>query len=777
MNESIGDKCAECGRTQSNVASITQWISLGDKCSCGAKPTSLKGEKTAVAASSQDLCRRCGGTLSKQSGSLTQWVFRTAPCSCAEPLRETVSGLPRESVTTRSISGDDINYDPAEPELEVDPTRFPTARYAAMQLLGSGAQGDVFRAKDRILGRMVCIKLLRTAKLLPEQVIRFQREAKAGGKLAHPNLTTVLDFGLNEHGQPFLVMELCPGIPLSELCNENVLSFDLIFEIFLQICDGMQYAHEHGVLHRDLKTSNILVKGINTDSPKVKVIDFGLSGLIDTIDDTGRKLTKGGLLMGTPAFMSPEQVKESDLDERSDVYSVGCILFETLTGRQVFEGETALDILNQQAESPPPTLHEANPGYVYPDGLEALVADLLRKDPNERVQSMAALSKRIRQLLNSAQAEAEDEATMESTRQEHASKDFYLSQTAKKRFPMFIGGAILVILSVVTIAVLQSILSENAALTESALRITKHDIADAPWAVASGQVHGVNVKRLIKISEANLKIADTRFSDEDLPAILQLPITCLDVSGTEITDDGLRKLTAMQNLRGLILSRCKKISDASMDEIKKFPRLRVLAVADTSVTDTGVAKIAQNPSISSLDIADLPGVTSKSLVALQALPELLFLRIGNTGVRPEDFKLLHSIKGLKSISVANSNLKNHDLDELQTLKLLALDFSHNKQITLARIRKLDFVRYWRITFDGCGLTPEEKTSVEFEITEKMPTPIPIIADAIISDPLRPADMRTGLYGLAYNTKIAEPEFLHRMIREFKQAKGIPDDFY
>lgn len=770
------EKCANCGKTRSNVASITQWISLGDKCSCGVKPGPLKNrieDHLQYPEPSQDICRRCGGTISKQSGSLTQWVFRTTACSCSEP--------DRGSASNSSNSDSIVLESPDEPELYVEPSRFPTQRYVAIELLGSGQQGEVYRAKDRILGRQVCIKLLRTEKLLPEQVIRFQREAQAGGKLTHPNLTTVLDFGLTEHGRPFLVMELCPGIPLSEICSETILPFDLTLEIFRQISDGMQYAHEHGVLHRDLKTSNILVEGIETDTPKVTIIDFGLSGLIDTIDDTGGKLAPGGLLMGTPAYMSPEQANEHQLDERSDVYSVGCIMFEVLTGTQVFDGENAIAILKQQAERLPPSLQDTNPDYEYSDELERLVADLLEKNPAKRIQSMSALSKRIcsLQTMSTADPQISDPPALASENDalvRYASASEAVSRT-KKTAPLILGGGVVLILCAVTWFAFDSIMSESENIEEMQYRLTNHDFADARWTVASGTIHGRNTRILKQCTEQNLRIADENFSDEDIPGLYALPITCLDLSGTKVSNEGLRNLQRLKRLRGLILARCKNINDDGMALIAGFPNLRVLAVRDTAITDKGVEKIVANPSITSLDLSDLPNVTGKSLVILRELPDLLFLRVGNTSIKPDDFPLFQNLKSLRTVSVANLNLQDSDLDELQKLKLLSLDFSENPKITAARVRKFDVRRYWRLTFENCGLPTEEKFAIEAHIAETTPTPIPTFADAIISDPLRPHDMKPGLYALAYNTRFAEPEFLKRLIKEFKAVKGIPDSFY
>ena len=400
---SLRDKCAECGKTRSNVASITQWISLGDKCSCGRTPAEPRKQEPAqnlFQSPRSQLCMRCGGSRSKQNGSLTQWVFRVTECKCS-PSDLEQSATQASSQASQNLidrNEDDIcDFD----EIETEPGRFPRERYIALSIIGSGEQGEVYEAKDRLLNRRVCVKVLKTPKLLPEQAVRFQREAQAGGKLSHPNLTTVLDFGLTEAGQPFLVMELCSGRPLSEIIRElGPLPLNIAMTIFLKVTDGMRFAHEHGILHRDLKSDNILIADIDSPTPTVKIIDFGLSGVaLDTIDDTG-KITHDGMLMGSPAYMSPEQIQEQMLDERSDLYALGCVMFETLTGMPVFEAETVMDLLNKQVHEPPQTLEAASNKKFNPE-VERIVSRLLAKDPNERFQTMQGLQQTIKLQLSS----------------------------------------------------------------------------------------------------------------------------------------------------------------------------------------------------------------------------------------------------------------------------------------------------------------------------------------------------------------------------------------
>src|SRR5262245_43345347 len=224
---------------------------------------------------------------------------------------------------------------------------FQSKRYAILSVLGSGGMGEVYRGRDRILGREVAIKVL-SEKISgnPESLSRFEVEAKALASLSHPNILTIYDF-VNENGKSFAVMELLKGETLATRLSNAKLPLEQSMQFALAIAEGLSAAHKAGVIHRDLKPANIFL----LENGGVKILDFGLARLVSpdsTLlkeETTEAKLTVPGMIMGTAAYMSPEQARGESLDERTDIFSFGIVLYEMLTGELPFPGRNTGEIL------------------------------------------------------------------------------------------------------------------------------------------------------------------------------------------------------------------------------------------------------------------------------------------------------------------------------------------------------------------------------------------------------------------------------------------------
>src|SRR5215470_6716964 len=232
------------------------------------------------------------------------------------------------------------------------------AHYEITSHLGSGGMGDVYQATDSKLGRSVAIKFLPEAFSHDnERVARFEREARVLASLNHPNIAAI--YGVEESGERrFLVMELVPGETLAGRIKRGAIPLDDAIGIAKQITEALESAHEAGVIHRDLKPANVKI----TPDGKVKVLDFGLAKAYAT-DTSNVSLsnsptismaaTQQGVILGTAAYMSPEQAKGRSLDRRTDIFSFGCVLYEMLTGRSAFEGEDVADILGAVLKTEP----------------------------------------------------------------------------------------------------------------------------------------------------------------------------------------------------------------------------------------------------------------------------------------------------------------------------------------------------------------------------------------------------------------------------------------
>jgi serine/threonine-protein kinase len=267
-------------------------------------------------------------------------------------------------------------------------------RYKLVESLGAGGMGEVFVAENIAIGMRVAIKLLRPELLAnPEFRARFQNEAQAVAAIEHPNVARFFDLVV---GDPtFIVMEYVRGETLADLIKRGPLAIDRALEIAGRLCWGLDAAHAAGVVHRDLKPANVLLAPDAEHGETPKLIDFGLAKLAAAAGDS--QLTRTGQIIGTPAYMSPEQIKGEKIDGRADVYSLGCVLFEMLTGRTPFaSGTDDVQILYRQMhEAPPPLgkyLHDA------PPALEALMHKALHKDPAQRHASTRLMAKALSQV-------------------------------------------------------------------------------------------------------------------------------------------------------------------------------------------------------------------------------------------------------------------------------------------------------------------------------------------------------------------------------------------
>jgi Tol biopolymer transport system component len=274
--------------------------------------------------------------------------------------------------------------------------------YEILSPLGAGGMGEVYRARDTRLGREVAVKVLPASfSSDADRLRRFEQEARAASALNHPNIVTLHDIGTNE-GAPYVVTELLEGETLRSRIAAGPLSPRKATEYAIQIAQGLAAAHEKSIVHRDLKPENLFV----TEDGRVKILDFGLAKLIQpeasaaqqTSIPTASLGTEPGVVMGTAGYMSPEQVKGQAADQRSDIFSFGAILYEMLSGRRAFKGDSAVETMSAILKEDPPDLSETNKNFS--PNLERLVRHCLEKSPAQRFQSARDLAYNLESLSN-----------------------------------------------------------------------------------------------------------------------------------------------------------------------------------------------------------------------------------------------------------------------------------------------------------------------------------------------------------------------------------------
>jgi serine/threonine-protein kinase len=277
-------------------------------------------------------------------------------------------------------------------------------RYELLGELGRGAMGVVYKARDPKIDRLVALKLIAPAEgLHPTQIRqrreRFQREARAAGRLAHPNIVTVYDVG-EDQGRDYLVMEFIEGQSLDQILRtRRPLPLDEALSIGEDVAQALDYAHGHGIIHRDVKPANILLARDGV----AKVTDFGIARI------TGTDTTQTGQSLGTPSYMSPEQISGLTLDGRSDIFSLGAVLYELLSGERAFPGETISTVIYRIIHEEPTPLRRLNPAF--PAGLDICLRKALVKDPSRRYPRAADLARDLRRAAEGVPLSAESELT------------------------------------------------------------------------------------------------------------------------------------------------------------------------------------------------------------------------------------------------------------------------------------------------------------------------------------------------------------------------------
>lgn len=373
------------------------------------------------------MCSNCGKSkgVGNRLGSLTSFLFQDLKCECGVPAvvkgpqsangrlehhtRTADRALLRkqftESLRSKLCSSDSFA---ANATLEVGTV--VGGVFSLVSLIGVGGMGSVYLAEHSALHKQFALKVMWPGSVNQENWSRFMAEAQIIASLNHRTLVKVYDLGLHENSLPYYSMDYLNGHTLEEVLIDDgpLLEADAI-DIYLELLDGLAYAHRNGIVHRDLKPANIMLCLID-GAKAVKILDFGISKLNDSAPRRSQHLTLAGDIFGSPFYMSPEQCAGEQVDARSDIYSIGCSLFETLTGCVPFEGSNSFEIMLMHQEEKPPQLADMPDGRQLSPAINLVVAKCLAKKPAERYQSAKELAidlarvKEGRDLLKYSQA-------------------------------------------------------------------------------------------------------------------------------------------------------------------------------------------------------------------------------------------------------------------------------------------------------------------------------------------------------------------------------------
>ena len=382
------------------------------------------------------------------------------PATAQGPAAVAVTSPAGTPAPTTSPPGHATSYLPPEPDPLLG--QILAGRYLIQRKLGEGGMGAVYLATHNVLEKQVALKVLHGEfARKPDLVERFMQEAKAASRIRHENVIDISDFGHTPEGLVFFAMELLKGHDLHEEIARARLAGQLLpwersKKIFLQICAALSAAHALGIIHRDLKPENIYLVEFLGEPDFVKLLDFGIAKLTE-VADGDRKLTRTGMLFGTPEYMSPEQARGDPPDHRVDIYAMGCILFQLVTGRVPFEAENFMGVLSLHLVQPPPEIPpEVFDSIGAPRALAQVIDQALAKDRNQRFATIDDLARAVRRASGDKQTgpvvaqpnvQAPQTATMGRVKTQWTGNlsvpEVEVAPVKKSRMPMILGAAIL----------------------------------------------------------------------------------------------------------------------------------------------------------------------------------------------------------------------------------------------------------------------------------------------------------------------------------------------
>ncbi len=272
------------------------------------------------------------------------------------------------------------------------------ANIEILSLLGKGGMSLVYKARQRELNRIVAVKVL--ARQTEAGIKRFQKEAKLTSSLNHPNIVKTISFGVSENSQPYLVMEYLEGASLAdEMKNNGRLKLQKFRDVFMPALSALDHAHQAGLVHRDIKPGNIMLCRNDLGDETVKIVDFGIAKVTDEAQSKSPGITSSCAILGSPAYMSPEQCQGKSVDNRSDLYSMACVMYETLRGEPPFTAASAIELMQKHSIAAPPTVSELSRQLDIRKELAEVTLWGLAKDPSERPQSASEFAKKLNAVL------------------------------------------------------------------------------------------------------------------------------------------------------------------------------------------------------------------------------------------------------------------------------------------------------------------------------------------------------------------------------------------
>jgi len=540
-----------------------------------------------------------------------------------------------------------------------------SSRYERRGELGRGGIGTVYLAHDLTLGKLVAIKVL-NSDLTSEQLLRFQQEAKISGRLKHQNIVSVLDFGATDTGHPYLIMEYLRGDSLAQIISSGPLELRDALSIFEGICLALQHSHEMGVLHRDLKPENVILATTESGEVSVKVVDFGLARLSEVQD---HRLTQTGAMVGSPLYMSPEQCSGSSIRETSDIYSMGCLMFQSLTGSPPFQGGTSVETVMMHKTAEPDSMHGRS-GEAFPSEIEKVVATCLKKNPAARYQSFDELKRALDLVPSEGSSSHAREDEQPGSRispkslpvivllvvillavpgaylflrphgeQVTAPKGSKLSKTkSKKRLPGEISSSFLVTVGPQGVEINKQLAIRDDSLAELADKYDKIALLN----VSFGELTGSGFRHL-----TNTKVVE------------------LDADYSKITDDGLKYIASLPGLEKVALRDCDLLTNEGLKNLSSSKTLRTVLIGGAKLDENLIKSFWSGPATLIKIQPKRMRITSKGIAYLEGVKGLRQLQFQQCDLDDSIWSALRKNKQLQYLCVSGAaTLSKRDLTNI-----------------------------------------------------------------------------------------------------------------
>ncbi|CAN5649384.1 hypothetical protein BH10CYA1_BH10CYA1_14720 [soil metagenome] len=604
-----------------------------------------------------------------------------------------------------------------------EPTAFKRSfagKYQFVSEIGSGGMGVIYKAKQPLLDRYYAIKMLSVQRANPQALARFHQEAKAASTLNHPNVIAVHDFGFTDDDDPYMVMDFVEGMSLANLIQSGgAVPYEEGLGIFIQIATGMNHAHASGVLHRDLKPSNVMLTNPESVVAEVKIVDFGIAKINKAEECSS--LTQTGDVFGSPLYMSPEQASGKKVDARSDIYSLGCLMYEVLTGAPPLQADTIIQTMFLQLNQMPTKMSEKT-GSFFPDSLEYVVRRCLEKDPALRYQTMldlkvdlvkVSIDQPIREQKYSSLSQApkatvkinwlqititilafvaasytvfeKREMSVESERREARAR------TTEQKFNSdlrSIGSEPLSGIDGETFAT-QELAQGKSIITfpgltadDAALKYIEGNPSIVSLGIRASAITPQGFTHLKFPNLEKLDVQETEICPELITAIVNLPkLNVLNLAKTRYSKSDLIQISQLQNLRSLNLSR-SNLSDDDCQIVAQMKGLQLLRIGlNPQISDKGISALR---SLKNLEVLDLnnTGVTDKGLTALKSLTKLKELQLYQTHISDDGVKTLSKMP-LQRLLLGDTYISSRSIQSLSKMTLLRyLEINQNPRVPL-----------------------------------------------------------------------------------------------